>query len=244
MPHTKGPWAVSLRSGSINGAAIIAPGGLVVARLPHEADRVYFDKESDARLLAVSPDLLESGAAVLASIESGACNDFAALHRLSIAVKKALGEDGDEDGPAVASGGSGGAGSGPMPTVYVGGGGGFGGGIGGGIARGFGLAPEPDARPKRTTTVYKYQLPSFSDVVDISMPSGAAVLYVDVQHGVPCLWARVDPDALAVRRRFRIAGTGHPLGKNVSKHVGTFQLQGGSLIFHVFEVVGPEVDSQ
>lgn len=240
MPHTKGPWAVSLRSGSINGAAIVAPGGLVVARLPHEADRAYFDKESDARLLAVSPDLLESGAAVLASIESGACNDFAALHRLSIAVKKALGEDGDEDGPAVALGGSGGAGSEPMPTVYVGGGGG---GFGGGIARGFGLAPEPDARPKRTTTLYKYQLPSFSDVVDISMPSGAAVLHVDVQHGVPCLWARVDPLAPEVLRRFRIAGTGHTLGSNVGRHLGTFQLQGGSLIFHVFEVVGPEVDS-
>jgi hypothetical protein len=73
-----------------------------------------------------------------------------------------------------------------------------------------------------TTTVFKYRL-AFEDVVEIDLPRGAEALYVAVQHGHLCLWARVNETAPLVRRRFRVAGTGHPLGE-VGRHLGSVML--------------------
>lgn len=83
------------------------------------------------------------------------------------------------------------------------------------------------------TRVYKYPLP-LGDWVSVTMPVGAVPLCVQTQHEVPCLWARVTIGAPPVSHHFRIAGTGHDLGQNVGKHVGSFQLDGGALVFHVF----------
>ena len=70
------------------------------------------------------------------------------------------------------------------------------------------------------------------------MPQGAEVLCVQVQNETPCLWALVDPNAAEKETRvFRIYGTGHQIHEQASldNYIGTFQLQGGLLIFHVFE---------
>ncbi len=84
-------------------------------------------------------------------------------------------------------------------------------------------------------TVYKYELP-FNENVELTLPEGAEVLCVQTQLGRPWLWARIDPKKPAVSQRcFRIAGTGHPLDEADGKYIGTFQLQDGALIFHVFE---------
>lgn len=83
------------------------------------------------------------------------------------------------------------------------------------------------------TRVYKYPLP-LGDWVSVYMPEGAEPLCVQVQHGQPCLWARATIGAPPIVHHFRIAGTGHDLGSNVGKHVGSFQLEGGALVFHVF----------
>lgn len=85
--------------------------------------------------------------------------------------------------------------------------------------------------------VYKYQL-DMTDWISVSMPVGAEPLAVQVQHGVPCLWARVNEREPLVGHHFRIAGTGHDLGSNVGKHIGSFQLHGGDLVFHVFAEAG------
>lgn len=82
--------------------------------------------------------------------------------------------------------------------------------------------------------VWKYPLP-IDDEVSVEMPEGACPLTVQVQGGRPTLWALVDPDAVPTTRRFRIAGTGHPIGADVGAHVGTFQLADGGLVFHVFD---------
>jgi len=79
--------------------------------------------------------------------------------------------------------------------------------------------------------VYKYPLP-LGDWVCVTMPEGAEPLCVQVQDGEPRLWARVTIGAPPVVHHFR-AGTGHDLGSNVGRHIGTFQLLGG-LVFHVF----------
>jgi len=70
------------------------------------------------------------------------------------------------------------------------------------------------------------------------MPKGAEVLCVQMQDGIPCMWAMVDTSTMERERRlFRILGTGHPADNDVGKYVGTYQMMGGSLVFHVFEEV-------
>jgi hypothetical protein len=88
--------------------------------------------------------------------------------------------------------------------------------------------PEP-----RPTRVYKYEL-TIGDWVSVTMPVDAEPLTVQVQHGVLCLWARVTIGAPPCVHHFRIAGTGHDLGSGVGRHIGTFQLADGDLVFHVF----------
>jgi hypothetical protein len=86
--------------------------------------------------------------------------------------------------------------------------------------------------------VYKYQV-SANDYFELELPIGAQVLTVDVQYATVCLWAIVDPNAKTETRRFRVAGTGHDIVEPPSKldYIGTFQLHGGMLVFHVFEVL-------
>lgn len=84
--------------------------------------------------------------------------------------------------------------------------------------------------------VWKYALEA-TDWQTIEMPGGAEVLTVQVQHGEPVLWALVDPDNELMERTFRMAGTGH---RNLAyfglgRYVGTFQLEDGGLVFHVWE---------
>ncbi len=86
--------------------------------------------------------------------------------------------------------------------------------------------------------VFKYPIVEIQDVVNIMMPKGAKVLTVQVQNGTPCIWAAVDPcQTYLEMRRFRIAGTGHPIEDNiVDNYVGTIQKFDGKLVFHLFEV--------
>lgn len=84
-------------------------------------------------------------------------------------------------------------------------------------------------------TVYKYPF-VITDHVEIIMPAAAKILTVQMQADSPCIWALVTPDLPAVIvRRFRLAGTGHELPDNIGAHVGTFQMEGGALVFHLFE---------
>jgi hypothetical protein len=87
-------------------------------------------------------------------------------------------------------------------------------------------------------TVYKYPIAG-ADEFTLSLPVGAQLLSVQMQNGQPCLWALVDPDTRPVNRKFRLAGTGHPIEQsNVElKYVSTFQANGGALVFHVFEIL-------
>lgn len=83
--------------------------------------------------------------------------------------------------------------------------------------------------------IFKFQL-AVDDIQDVDMPTGCAVLSVQAQRNVPCIWAMVDPNAPKIRRRFRTYGTGHPMedAGAFPHYVGTYQLQNGSLVYHVF----------
>ena len=82
-------------------------------------------------------------------------------------------------------------------------------------------------------TIYKYPL-IIDDRQIIQMPSDAVLLCVQVQRGIPCLWARVDEDNAAESRVILTRGTGHAAA-GVGDYVGTYQIEGGQLVFHVFD---------
>jgi hypothetical protein len=88
-------------------------------------------------------------------------------------------------------------------------------------------------------SVWKFPIP-LEDHPTIPMPVGAVPLHVGVQRGEPFLWALVDPQERARRHyQFRLAGTGHGIEDHHFSydhltHVGTFQMEGGALVFHLF----------
>lgn len=84
--------------------------------------------------------------------------------------------------------------------------------------------------------IWKFPLET-TDFQVIRMPSDAEILAVQTQDGVPCIWAMVDTTDPPESRIFRIYGTGHPVNADEElAYVGTCQLHGGSLVFHIFEV--------
>jgi len=91
-------------------------------------------------------------------------------------------------------------------------------------------------------TVYKYPF-VVDDYVNINMPKFSRVLSVQVQgvggiNDSPCIWAIVDTDSPLEVKRFRLVGTGHPIKEKEEnlEFIGTFQLLGGRLVFHLFEI--------
>lgn len=84
-------------------------------------------------------------------------------------------------------------------------------------------------------TIHKYDV-FFGDTFTVEMPEGAEFLSLQVQHGRPQMWFRVD-DSRPVRRQvFGICGTGKDIPDRVAAapFLGTFQMEGGALVIHVF----------
>ena len=82
--------------------------------------------------------------------------------------------------------------------------------------------------------IFKYPLQPKPENV-IEMPAGAAVLDLQTQNDVPCLWVEIDPDAPRIKRKFKIVPTGQAFEPGPFVHyMGTFQMQGGALVFHVY----------
>jgi hypothetical protein len=86
-------------------------------------------------------------------------------------------------------------------------------------------------------TVHKFQF-KIADEFTIEMPRSAELLHVALQHDVPCVWALVNTDAPMTKRKFRLAGTGHPLGVRTYQdvHVGSFFQADGLLVWHLFDL--------
>jgi hypothetical protein len=82
--------------------------------------------------------------------------------------------------------------------------------------------------------VLKFPLP-IGDEVKIELPKDAECLCVQAQYGQPCLWIIGTLDGVPIEKWFCVRGTGHDFKGNEGKYIGTFQLVGGKLVFHVFE---------
>jgi hypothetical protein len=81
-------------------------------------------------------------------------------------------------------------------------------------------------------TIWKFPIET-TDVQDVMMPAGARILCVQVQNGVPCLWAVVEPNNCEARRCIRVFGTGGD-AHDQGDYIGTYQLANGALVLHVF----------
>jgi hypothetical protein len=82
--------------------------------------------------------------------------------------------------------------------------------------------------------IYKYEL-EITDAQRVRLPKGSTILSVQDQGGTLCLWALCDITQEDSTRYVYIVGTGNSAG--VSEHstyVGTVQMMGGRLVWHVF----------
>jgi hypothetical protein len=70
----------------------------------------------------------------------------------------------------------------------------------------------------------------------VAIPEGARLLSVQTQDNQPQLWTLVDPERPMVKRNFVSMATGEPFDDEGLVYVGTFQINSGGLVFHVFEV--------
>ena len=82
-------------------------------------------------------------------------------------------------------------------------------------------------------TIWKFPIP-VEDRFAIEMPRDAEVLHIEAQHNHGWMWARVAPERKLEVRRFLLRGTGHPVDMEC-RHLGSFMLNDGALVFHVFE---------
>jgi len=81
--------------------------------------------------------------------------------------------------------------------------------------------------------IYKYPIP-VDDRIVIKMPEGAFVMSVQMQKSEPQIWVLCNPDKPLKERIFYLFGTGMEVSQEFV-YLGTFQMLGGSLVYHLFE---------
>jgi hypothetical protein len=89
-------------------------------------------------------------------------------------------------------------------------------------------------------SVYKYDL-EVTDKQVIKLPKFSDILSIQVQNGKPRLWVMIDKEETEIVDRVLYTyGTGHDIDEKDENPLffhGTYQLDGGTLVFHVFEEV-------
>lgn len=82
-------------------------------------------------------------------------------------------------------------------------------------------------------TIFKFPL-MMTEQQRVAMPIGAQMLTVQMQNDTPCLWALVDKSNNLHDVKIFTVGTGHEITRDDLVYIGTYQVYGGKLIFHVF----------
>lgn len=89
--------------------------------------------------------------------------------------------------------------------------------------------------------IYKYAI-SIDDIQTIQLPKDSVILTVQNQFERPFVWVLHDLEKEREEFILEIFGTGHPIEPinldkyNGRRYIGTFQMGGGSLIWHVFQL--------
>jgi hypothetical protein len=81
-------------------------------------------------------------------------------------------------------------------------------------------------------TIYKYTLDSQD--CTLNLPKGAEILTVQLQNGIPTLWALVNNMTVTEKRHICIVGTGWDVEDNM-KYITTYM--DGYFVWHVFELI-------
>jgi hypothetical protein len=85
-------------------------------------------------------------------------------------------------------------------------------------------------------SIWKFPLELLDKQV-INMPKNSDILAVQVQNGVICLWAMVDPFVEKVPKAFHIVCTGRRVGQDIeggyASYLGTVQMD--QFVWHIFE---------
>ena len=85
--------------------------------------------------------------------------------------------------------------------------------------------------------VWKFEI--FPLQTSIAIPKYAEILTVQTQNDKAYIWTLVNPENEKELRQFEVYGTGHDIRCDLAldrKYINTFQMQGGELVFHLFEV--------
>ena len=83
--------------------------------------------------------------------------------------------------------------------------------------------------------IFKYTINPTNYKTIIEMHEGSEILSAQVQNNEPCLWIRVDTSKKIIKRVFYVLLTGESIIPVDSKFIGTFQIDGGSYVVHIFE---------
>jgi hypothetical protein len=74
-----------------------------------------------------------------------------------------------------------------------------------------------------------WKFPINPNKIIVEMPKDAEILTIQTQNETPCIWDLVNPENAKELR--------HCEWDIERKYINTFQLDGGSLVFHLFERV-------
>jgi len=92
--------------------------------------------------------------------------------------------------------------------------------------------------------IYKYPLGTeiyHNMVTEVEMPRNAEILSLQMQGGIPVIWAIVNPKKEKRKYVFQVFGTGYEMLDYERKHyvyVGTVQQSGlMTLVWHIFEII-------
>ena len=84
-------------------------------------------------------------------------------------------------------------------------------------------------------SIFKYQL-EVTGWQEVEIREGSKILCVQVQHGILCLWAMVDPHKSEMETvAIEIFGTGSTIPDGRRDYIGTAQMADGKLVWHVFK---------
>ena len=87
-----------------------------------------------------------------------------------------------------------------------------------------------------STTIWKYPI-EIADQQYLELPTSAEILSVQTQFDSVYVWVKLNPTVTRTARQLRLFGTGQLVPDSGLRFVGTFQIQGGHLVFHLFEEV-------
>lgn len=81
--------------------------------------------------------------------------------------------------------------------------------------------------------IYKYHL-AVSGEQQLDTAAVKRWLGVQLQFGLPMVWAVVDPDGPSETHTIHSRGTGVRFESDVGEYIGTYHITDGNLVLHVF----------